>query len=321
MSPRLALALRVLAIAAITVGLWWFIHAMDFATLGHAFAAARLWPLVLAAALNFACLWAKAVCWRVMLAPRHQVGTLRLFRVTIATFAASAIAPARAGEVLRVWTLKRREGVPVADTAAVAVAEKLLDGLTIVMLVAPVPWLVPGLPSWVATAIAGCAAIGIALFIGLVIAIGRVGPVDPSAPGTLVRRFLSGMHVLRNPRRLLGTMAILLVIWTLDLCQVMSVLYAVGVDIPIAGALLTLFTLNLTIAVPSTPAQVGALEVGALAGLDLLGVPREAGLAFALLYHATQVIPLVAAGLLFELRLVLGREVDPPAASLPAADE
>jgi uncharacterized protein (TIRG00374 family) len=322
MSPRLALALRVLAIAAIAGGLWWFIHAMDFATLGHAFAAARLWPLVLAAALNFACLWAKAVCWRVMLAPRHRVGTLRLFRVTIATFAASAIAPARAGEVLRVWTLKRREGVPVADTAAVAVAEKLLDGLTIVMLVAPVPWLVPGLPSWVATAIAGCAAIGIALFIGLVIAIGRVVPIDQSAArSTLVRRFLSGMHVLRNPRRLLGTMAILLVIWTLDLCQVMSVLYAVGVDIPIAGALLTLFTLNLTIAVPSTPAQVGALEIGALAGLDLLGVPREAGLAFALLYHATQVIPLVAAGMLFELRLVLGREVDPPApaATPPAA--
>jgi uncharacterized membrane protein YbhN (UPF0104 family) len=300
---------------------------MDFATLGRAFAAARLWPLVLAAALNFVCLWIKAVCWRLMLAPRHRVAVLRLFRVTIATFAASAIAPARAGEVLRVWTLKRREGVPVADTAAVAVAEKLLDGLAVVILVAPIPWLLPGLPSWVATAIGVCAAIGVVVFVGLVIAIGRVKPkpgdggeVDEPAPGTLVRRFLAGMHVLRSPRRLLGTMAMLLVMWLLDLGQVMAVLYAVGVDLPIAGGILVLFTLNLTIAVPSTPAQVGALEVGALVGLGLLQVPHEAGLAFALLYHATQVIPLVAAGLVFELRLVLGRDVEPPASGAAASD-
>jgi hypothetical protein len=60
--------------------------------------------------------------------------------------------------------------------------------------------------------------------------------------------------------------------------------------------------------VPSTPAQVGALEVGALAALDLLHVGHEQALAFALLYHTLQVIPLIAVGLIFELRLVLGRE-------------
>jgi len=65
--------------------------------------------------------------------------------------------------------------------------------------------------------------------------------------------------------------------------------------------------------VPSTPAQVGALEVGALAALQLLHVDKEPALAFALLYHAAQVLPLIAAGLLFELRLVLGRDVDAPA--------
>ena len=46
-----------------------------------------------------------------MLAPRHRVPVLRLFRYTIAAFAASALAPARAGEVLRVWVLRRRDGV------------------------------------------------------------------------------------------------------------------------------------------------------------------------------------------------------------------
>lgn len=321
MNRRLTIALRVIAIAAIAAGLWWFVRAMDFAALGRALRSAKLWPLVVAATLNFVCLWGKAVCWRVMLAPRHRVSVIRLFRYTIATFAASAIAPARAGEVLRVWTLKRRDGVPAADTAAVAVAEKLLDGISMLILVAPVPWLLPGLPSWVAGAIAVCAAIAITLFVGLFIAVGRV---DATTSRTLVRRFLAGMHVLRSPKRLLVALGVLILVWAADLGEVMAVLYAVDIHLPIAAGLLILFTLNLTIMVPSTPAQVGALEVGALAALDLLHVGHEAALAFALLYHALQVVPLIAAGLIFELRLVLGREGDPNAvvvASEPAKPE
>ncbi|HEY0192741.1 MAG TPA: lysylphosphatidylglycerol synthase transmembrane domain-containing protein [Kofleriaceae bacterium] len=323
MSHRLSIALRVLAIAAIGLGLWWFIHAMDFAALGRALRSARVWPLVLAAVLNFVCLWGKAVCWRVMLAPRHKVSVVRLFRYTIATFAASAIAPARAGEVLRVWTLKRRDGVPAADTAAVAVAEKLLDGISMLILVAPVPWLLPGLPSWVAMSIGICAAIAFVAFVGLSIAVSRVGkePHDEAKPTSSFRRFITGMHVLRSPKRLLGALAVLILVWAADLGEVMAVLYAVDIHLPIAGGLLILFTLNLTIAVPSTPAQVGALEVGALAALQLLHVDKEPALAFALLYHAAQVLPLIAAGLLFELRLVLGRDTDAAPPTTPAVAE
>lgn len=308
MKRRLTVAIRIVLIAAIAAALWWFVHAMDFGALGNALRTARAWPLVVAASLSFACLWGKAVCWRLMLAPRHKVSVLRLFRYTIATFAASAIAPARAGEVLRVWTLKRRDGVPAAETAAVAVAEKLLDGVSMVILVAPVPLLLPGLPPWVTAAIALCATVAIASFIVLVIAVGRV---DGTTSRTLVRRFLAGMHVLRSPKRVLGALGVLLLVWAADLGAVMAVLHAVDLHLPIAAGLLILFTLNLTIMVPSTPAQVGALEVGALAALDLLHTGREAALAFALLYHALQVIPLIAAGLALELRLVLGRDTAP----------
>jgi hypothetical protein len=323
MNRRLSIALRVLVIAAIAAGLWWSVRAMDFAKLGATLRSARIWPLVLAAVLNFVCLWGKAVCWRLMLAPRHKVSVIRLFRYTIAAFAASAITPARAGEVLRVWTLKRRDGVPAADTAAVAVAEKLLDGISMLILVAPVPWLLPGLPSWVTTSIGGCAAIAIALFIGLYIAVGRVGavgPVDETKSRSLVRRFITGMHVLRSPKRLLGALGVLILVWAADLGEVMAALYAVDIHLPIAAGLLILFALNLTIMVPSTPAQLGALEAGAMAALRLLPVAHESAAAFALLYHAAQVIPLIAAGLIFELRLVLGREDEPPPSVVTAHD-
>ena len=300
-------------IAAIAVLLWLFVREIDWHSLGRAVEDAKLWPLVLAAALNFGCLWGKAACWRIMLAPRYVVRITRLFRITIAAFAGSVIAPARAGEVLRVWSLKRRDGVAVADSAAVAVAEKLLDGMTMLLLVAPAPFLLE-LPRWVSTAIVATAAIALAAFVALYIAVGRSGP----SPASWLARFIAGMHVIRSPKRLAQSFAVLILVWLLDLAMVMLVLHAVGVAQPVAAGLFILFAINLTIALPSTPAAVGAFEVGALAALDVLGVPRADALAFALLYHALQVVPLIAAGLALEMRLVLGREPAPRDSELAA---
>jgi uncharacterized membrane protein YbhN (UPF0104 family) len=309
MNRRLTIAIRLVVIGVVVAALWWFVRKIDFGELGKQMRSAKLWPLVLAAALNFVCMSGKAVCWHIMLAPRHRVRVSRLFRYTVATFAASAIAPARAGEVLRVWTLKRRDGVPVADTAAVAVAEKLLDGISMVILVAPVPFLLPGLPWQVAGGIALCATIALALFIGLFIAVGRVG--ETASSRTWVRRFVAGMHVLRSPKRVLGSLALLILVWSADLGEVMAVFYALDIHLPVAAGLLVLFSLNLWIAIPSTPAQFGALEAGAISALQLLHVGGEPAAAFALLYHALQVLPLITVGMILEHRLVLGRDGEP----------
>jgi glycosyltransferase 2 family protein len=304
-SPRTMLIVRIVAIAAIAAGLWFFARHLDIGQLGHAFASAKIWPLVIAPAMNFLCLFGKAASWKVMFHPRYRVSLWRLWRLTIAAFAGSAIAPARAGELLRLIALKRRDGIPKAQTAAVAVAEKLLDALTILLLVVPVPWLVPGLPHWVGSAIGLCTGVALLLFAVLWVAVGRV---DVTEKSSWVKRFISGMHVLHSPRRLLLASVILIGVWLADLAQTMLVLHALGIELPIWAGLMVLFCVNLTIVVPSTPAQVGALQVGALVGLELFGVRGEAALAFALLYHALQIIPLIIVGLILEMPLVLGRD-------------
>jgi uncharacterized membrane protein YbhN (UPF0104 family) len=295
------IAVRVVAIAAIAIWLFIFLRDFDWRKLGREIEHAHLWPLAIAAALNFVCLWGKAACWHVVLAPRFVVPTTALFRYTIAAFAASVIAPARAGELIRVWVLKKRHGVPITDCAAVAITEKLLDGLSMMMLVAPVPWLVPGLPAWVGRAMAACGAIALVIFGAVWIAVGRI---EPGAGGSWFARFVGGMHVVRSPRRMLLATGALMLTWLADLAMVNLVMYAVGIHLPIGAGLLVLFTLNLTIAVPSTPGQVGALEAGVLAATSLLHIPEEQALAFALLYHVLQILPLLIVALVTEAPLM-----------------
>jgi uncharacterized membrane protein YbhN (UPF0104 family) len=291
-SRRNALLLRIAGFVLVVGMLALFVRRLEWDKLGDALAQAKLWPLCIASLLYFGCLFSKALSWRIMLAPDHVIGVRRLFRYTIAAFAASAITPARAGELLRVWALKSRDGVPSADTTAVALAEKLLCALSLVIVVAPVPFLLPSLPDWVESSMLIVAAIAIGTFIAIWIAVGRI-----HQPRSWFARFIHGLHVFRQPRRFLLALGVLMLQWFADLAAVLLVLYAVGISVPIAGALFILFSFNLAIAIPSTPAQVGALQLGALVATRVLGIPDEPALAFALLYQAMQVIPLLAVGL------------------------
>jgi uncharacterized membrane protein YbhN (UPF0104 family) len=297
--------LRAVAIAAVLACLVVFARRMSWSDLGADLAHAHVLPLAIAGAINYLMLVGKAVAWRIMLAPKHRVATGRLVRYTIVAFAASVLAPARAGELLRVWLLKRRDGVPTADVAAVAIAEKLLDGVTMLLLVAPLPWLLPGLDRWVATSIAICAVVAVAAFVVLSV---LVRTLEVTEQSSWLARFVAGMHVLRSGRRLAAVMAVLIGIWLVDGTMIWLVARAVGLSLAAPQLLLILFTLNLAITAPSTPAGVGALEVGVLAATRLLGIPDEPAAALALLYHGLQILPLLVVGLALEWRLVLGKD-------------
>jgi hypothetical protein len=287
---RLVVWLRLLVLAALAAGLTVLLRGLRIRDVAVALERAVLWPVILAAALNFVLIWLKAVGWHVMLKPSVDVPVRRLFRYTIAALTASALTPLRTGEVLRLWLLRRRDNVPYPLLASVAVGEKVMDGLAMLIFVAPIPWLIPALPAWLQRTSLGLLVVAVA-----VVAACRVAMGWRSAP-TWLARFLEGMAVLRSWKFFALTLAIFLSAWLVDLAEVWLVLRAVHLDLGVPAALLVLFTMNVAIAIPSTPAHVGALELGALVALNLLGVPPAQALAFAVLYHAMQIVPLLIAG-------------------------
>lgn len=298
MSGRIRLLLRLAITASVVIGIVLMLRGLAIHELVAAFRNARLWPVIVASAIAIGVYVFKAISWRIMLAPRFDIGLPRLLRYTIVAFAASAIAPARAGEIVRVWILKRRDGVDAATSIAVATSEKALDALSLLVLAAPLPWLLP-LPSWVAHGMLGIAAIAALAVPVVMVASARV------RRDSWAWRFLASLE--RRPRELVVCFFVLLVGWLTDLVAVKLVMYSLDISVPWAGALLVMFVVNVAISLPSTPAQLGTLELGVLIPLvDILHVAKEPAIAFALLYHATQTLPTLVLGILLELRLVLG---------------
>jgi len=79
-------------------------------------------------------------------------------------------------------------------------------------------------------------------------------------------------------------------------------LRAVHLDLPFRAGWTVLAFVGVGISVPSAPGYVGVFHAAATAALEVFGVPRSAALAFALLYHASVIVPITLLGWLFLLR-------------------
>jgi uncharacterized membrane protein YbhN (UPF0104 family) len=239
----------------------------------------------------------RSAYWNSILVGVPPVPYRLLVRYTIACNAANAVLPARAGDAMRVWLLRDRHGVPIAQTAAAVVLEKVADLLSLVLLVLPLPWLLPRLPEGIGSALRTVLAIALVAIVALAVAGRHASRV----------RWLSGLEVLRRPVLVLRAFGAVAFAWVLDLGSVLLVMSAVGLAGRLEDALLVLLFVNLATAIPATPGQLGTHELGALTALRLQGVAAEPAVAFALLYHAVQLVVVMLLGLLDARALLTSR--------------
>lgn len=261
--------------------------------------------LLLAALLNLTLnLAVRIERWRLLLlrltpraasaAPPSQV---QLWRLYLAHLFANNLLPARAGEALRVVVPSRTAGYAVSDLVAVLLLEKVIEAGSMGLLAA----LLLGVFSPPAS-LSGTLRLTVILsLLGLALlwlAVRKIGPGHALSGRvqTFIRHLASALRLLHTPR--LWALALLLSLLSIaaDAGMIGLCLSAVGTSLSPLHWLLVFFAINLAIALPVTPGQVGVLETGAVVALSLLGVGANEALAFALLYHACHVLPTTLLG-------------------------
>jgi uncharacterized membrane protein YbhN (UPF0104 family) len=268
------------------------IRRIDGTALARAVAQARPALIAIAASLAVVQLACRGVVFRTLMLPVLRIPWFRSFRYALAGAATSSVAPGRAGDFLRMVLLRRDGNVPVSSTAAVLVVDKIVDMTAMFLVLAPAPWLLPGLPSWVGRSLLVLAA----LACGLVVIAGFLA-TRVHAPRWF-SAFHAGLTVVRRPSLLAWALLPAIASWLLDFTCIFATMRAVGIATPAASGLLVLLAVNLAITVPVMPANMGTFELGVLAILRPFGVSTELSLAFGLLYHLAQVLPVVGLALL-----------------------
>ncbi len=86
--------------------------------------------------------------WHYLLKPLKEVSMRDLFPVVVIGYMGNNVYPARAGELLRAYVLKRNESVSVSASLATVIVERIFDGLVMLLFVFVALPTAPFLSGW-----------------------------------------------------------------------------------------------------------------------------------------------------------------------------
>jgi uncharacterized protein (TIRG00374 family) len=257
-------------------------------------------------------LWARAKRWHYFFPPGSAPPGL--LAATMIGYMVNNVLPLRAGEVARVYVVARRWAGGFWTTLATLVAERILDGLTIVSLLAVLILLVP-VPEYLRWGAAVMLAIDIAaaaMLATLAIApavaqraldrIIRRWPALQRRAVVAVERFVRGLEGVRSPAHAAPLVAWTVIVWCTAALPAWTTLRAVGLELSWVAPWAVLAFVGVGIAVPSAPGFVGVYHGAAMLALGMFGVSRSEGFGYALLLHAAQFVPVTLTGWIFLVR-------------------
>jgi uncharacterized protein (TIRG00374 family) len=261
----------------------------------------------------------RAMRWQYLLAPIGQVRLGNALRTTVIGFAASAVLPARAGEVLRPWLLARKEGFSATAAFATIILERVLDTVMVLLLfglflLLADPALGHGDPlafsrlkvGGMVAAVLSIAALAAMFFLAghpgtlnsLQSGLERVLPSRVAGVGTrFLRTFANGLAIVRQPRRLAVALVLSVPVWLSIAAAIWCVSRAFHIQLPFVGSFLVMALLVVGVAVP-TPGAVGGFHYFyRLAATAFYGAPNDRAVGAAIVLHAVSFVPVAVVGL------------------------
>jgi uncharacterized protein (TIRG00374 family) len=249
--------------------------------------------------------------WRVLLAPFQPGIPFRpMFVAIIVGYMTSWVVPGRLGELVRPMLLSARERVPLGPCIGSIVADRMLDGMSVVVLFVIGTWITPltGEAAEHETLIRAGSLTMAALVAGVTVLMLLASSAGVRFEGWLDRRhrmirwvgrttisISSGVKALRSPRLAIQLAAYSLMAWVTIAFATLAGVRAAGADVSLGEILVIQPLLVLGVAVP-TPGGAGSYHGAMKVGLMLFGVSHVTAVSAAFLMHFLIVVPIIVLG-------------------------
>jgi glycosyltransferase 2 family protein len=302
----------VLSFGISAVLLFLLIRSVDSTSLGIALGEADWRLIVPAIVLYFVGAWLRAVRWGLLL-PEFHVPSRTLFGALVVGFTVNNLLPIRMGEVARAYLLARWRRIPYGASIASLVVERVLDGLSLALLLLLGLRFVPTAPGYLvlASVLIAAAFVGGAVVLALaawrasiIVAItDRLTRPLPARLRALAMRlaesFARSLSLLRGHGRFARVVGLSLVAWCVELSLFLVLMPSFGIPLNPALALLVGSAANFATLVPSSPGYVGTFDGALITVLrDTAGIAAAPATAYAIVVHATLFLPVVVLGTL-----------------------
>jgi uncharacterized protein (TIRG00374 family) len=277
---------------------------------------ARYAWLIPGVAVYFLAVWGRTWRWHYLLASIQKLKLSSLFPVVVIGYMGNNIYPARAGEVLRAYVLKRREGVSISSSLATILVERVFDGVVMLFFIfvslpfAPMPPYLRQLVVWSSV-----------LFFGVLGGFFLVASKPDWAKSLYYRtiesfiparfrakvdgildRFMEGLGGLRRPQDVLMIFFTSVFIWLTETTKYWFVMHGFEFHVPFYVLMLMTAVVNLATTLPSSPGYIGTFDAPGIRILVQFGVPGPIAAGYTLVLHAALWLPITLLGIFYMLK-------------------
>lgn len=276
----------------------------------RAFAGMRWWyivPVVLV--LTPASVVIRSMRWRALLPEGDSIALGAYVRAYLIGFLANAVLVGKLGDVVKARALCEGD-LKMGASLGSALLDRIVEGATLLVIVALALILSPGLPRWTfqVAAVAGLFTV-VALVViyaavsnreRLAIWEERILSATSAAVSSRLRgqldRLVEGFSGVQQ-RRVLSAFCWSILVWIVEVLAVTAFLKAFSISVPsLVAAVVVLLALNFGTLLPVSPGSIGIYQVLCALSLSVWGVQRELSFSFGLAMQAILFIPVYAAG-------------------------
>jgi uncharacterized protein (TIRG00374 family) len=300
-----------LGVAISAIFLYIALQGLDLGLVWYYIRNGNYWWLIPSVAIYFFGVWARTWRWHYMLRAIKPIPTKELFPVVCIGYMGNNIYPARIGELLRAYVLKRKEGVAIGASLATILTERIFDGVVMLLFVFIGLPLVPFIPAdWRRFVIIFSLLFFGALAVFFVLAASpqraklvynwAIDLLLPKRFREPVRgfadRFMEGLYFLRSGRDVAMIFVTSLVVWLAETAKYWFVMQAFDFEVSFFVLMLMNGVVNLFTTIPSAPGYLGTFDTPGIRILSAFGVDPEIAGAYTLVLHAALWLPITLLG-------------------------
>jgi uncharacterized protein (TIRG00374 family) len=300
--PRLAagIALSILA-------LWIILRNVDLEQTSQALTEMDLRYLLPAILLFLATIVTRSLAWRTILGEKITVS--RAFFTENEGYFLNNVLPFRLGEVGRAMILNLSSGISFWEAFSTIVVERIFDLAIMAGLLLSTLMFVSG-AEWALSAglvVGGLVIVGFAALFLIArnpiwvektfIHLTRRWPRFNQWVVEKIGLFLQGLQTLRDGKRFLQVVGLMLLTWCFNISWYWVLLRAFIPNAQFLWAAFSVAVGSLGVAVPSTPGYIGVFELATVTALGLFSIPEADAFAYSLVSHALYLVITIVLGL------------------------
>lgn len=287
-------------LAGVAIGmlfLWLALRQADWTAAIHELRNVHTGWVVVVAICGMVFIAIKALRWQYILRPVTPDSFNTLHKIIYIGTAANLVV-AHTGELLRTTIVARRQGVSSSAVLTSIGLERIMDFVALLLLtsialiidprVSPVLWSA-GLISFAMILVGGAIVVILlnpdARYFNA--ARSLLSPLPVRIQDWLnlqIRKGQAGVSTIRHPRSIALLVVTSLFQWLWIVAGIWACLQATATTIPVSGAIAVFVLTVIGLTLPSSPAQLGTIQLSFVFGLELIGVAAAPAIAASLVY-------------------------------------